>query len=282
MHQQNPKKLLILIAPPRSLSTAFLRMMANQAGWHIMNEPALSVFNQAHYPHAKAFYTPYAPSSYSKLIEEIQQRLEIGNVFIKEMSFSFEEFIAHYPALMRVPNAFFLFLLRNPHHCLISYYQKFSPATFDYLLNDLERLSGYKSLYHIAQCIQPLVTNPPYFIHAEALYKNPAPTIRKLCEHIDIPYQADYLQWPTPLDPEQELRHWGEYKKQEFAEHWHREALMSQGFTTPTSYAVDKNEEPTFIEISNKKHKEVCQKIYTQNKRWYDLLCQQGIDCISS
>lgn len=271
-------KTIILIAPPRSLSTAFLRMMAARNDLTILNEPSCCVFNQIHYPHSRWFYNEHAHTNYNQVKKAIQLAGKQSNVFIKEMSFSFEELIIHEPELISAPSTYFIFLLRDPHHCMLSYYKKISQELADFIMLDLERLTGFHSLYTVFKTLKNKVVNSPYFIHAEDLCRDPMNTIEAFCKHLNIPHNKDYLSWNKLGEQFTGINEWQEHKKSQFAQHWHHEAISSQTFHQPTQYDTDENNLPTFTEITHPSHKKTCMQVYQANKIYYDFLQQQLIE----
>lgn len=267
--QQTHKK-IFLIGPPRSLSTAFLRMMSERGDFTIINEPACCVFNKHHYPHSQMIYKSDAATNYHEARATIEKAAQNNPIFIKEMSFAFEEFIDAEPDLLSDPNNYFVFLVRDPHPGIISYYKKIAPQALDYIVADLEQLTGYQALYNSFKTVQNKAFNQPGIIHAEQLYTNAPHTVRAFCEYVNIPFQQEHLHWNS-LDKEfSGTKEWNENKKQEFTQHWHRDALLSTGFHQPAKYQLDEHRKPSFAEIDNATHREICIKTYQNSKPFYD------------
>lgn len=269
---QADNKIIFLVAPPRSLSTAFLRMMGERSDLTVMNEPSCCVFNHAHYPHSQQFYTEDVLTSYGDVRKKILLAAKDHPLFIKEMSFSFEEFIKSEPDLMKDPNIYFIFLLRDPHPCIISYYKKISPQAVEFIISDFGDLTGYRSLYAGFQMIKDNAIHAPYIIHAEQLYDNAAKTVSDFCEYVNMPYNGDHLSWSNLGEKFTGFEEWQENKKREFTHHWHQEAILSQGFHQPTIYEVDEQCQPTFSEITNSAHKKKCIEVYQESKSLYNLI----------
>lgn len=273
MNQVKAKnKIIFLVAPPRSLSTAFLRMMGERDDLKVMNEPACCVYNQIHYPHSKGIYSELALTTYSKVRDKILTAAKDSPIFIKEMSFSFEEFIKAEPDLMNDPDIYFILLLRDPHHCIISYYKKIPQDTIDFIISDFGQLTGYPSLYTSFRLLQDNAFHKPYIIHAEQLYNDSPSTIKAFCDHIKIPYKNEHLNWSNLGEGFTGFEEWQENKKLEFTHHWHQEAIFSQSFHQPTCYDRDEKDKPTFAEIKNTAHKKKCFEVYQESKALYDLI----------
>lgn len=268
----NGNKIIFLIGPPRSLSTAFLRMMGGHDDIKIINEPACGVFNKIHYPHSQGIYTEHALNSYYEVNKKIQSAAKDNPIFIKEMSFSFEDFIQYEPDLIKNPNVFFTFLLRDPHHCIISYYKKMSPQVLDYVISDFDELTGFRALYNSFKLIQNNAVHKPYIIRAEQLYNNANRTVRAFCKHLKLPFKNEILNWNNLGEGFTGFNEWQETKKLQFTHHWHHEAICSRGFHQPTVYEVDEHFKPTFSEIKNKAHQKKCMEVYQESKTYYDLI----------
>ncbi len=269
--KQNNHKMIFLIAPPRSLSTAFLRMMATRQDFMIYNEPVSHIYNKKHYPHSEGFYTAHQ-NTYNEVKKRLYASMTHHHVFVKEMSFAFEEFINSEPELLDNKNVFFVFLLRNPQHCLISYYKKIPADYLEFMVPNLAKLTGYQALYKSFEMIQTCASNKPHIIHAEQLINDTVNTIQSFCQHVEIPFKKEYLQWNSLGDDFTGRQEWQENKKTESIYHWHQEAIQSRGFHLPTSYAVDENNHPLFSEIENRDHKKICMKVYQENKAFYHLI----------
>jgi hypothetical protein len=263
-------KIIFLVGPPRSLSTAFLRMMGARNDVHIINEPALPVFNKIHYPYAQSVYSEQALASYSEVKNKIESMAKHGHVFVKEMSFSFSALIQAYPDLIKNPNAYFIFLLRDPHHCLISFYKKMTPETMNYLLPSLERLTGFNALHEAFACIKEHGIRKPHVVHAEQLYNDTANTVRGFCNYVGLPYRDEFLTWNNLGEQFTGVEEWQENKKTDYMYHWHKEAIVSQKFHQPTSYENDGSSLPTFSEIENEVHRNKCFEVYKVNKALYE------------
>ncbi|KTD22573.1 hypothetical protein [Legionella londiniensis] len=274
-HQKN--KMVFLIAPPRSLSTAFLRMIDARGDFKIFNEPATVLYNTIHFPDSKDYYQSKKWSAYHDITEKLYSSLLLGNVFIKEMSFAFEAFINNETPLLEDKQIYFIFLLRNPHHCILSYYKKIPPEHLDFMMPHLARLTGYRALYNSFKLIQTHAYNKPYVIHAEKLIQDTAPAVGNLCAYLDIPFYENSLHWEC-LGEDFTGEIWHETKKKNAIYHWHHEALLSRGFHASAGYAMDSHGQPAFSEISNAAHKKICLKVYEDYQAYYELIANsQGL-----
>ena len=264
-------KMIFLIAPPRSLSTAFLRMMQARGDFQIFNEPATAWFNQTHYPNSAAFYESLEPGGYKAIKETLFKALEKGAVFVKEMSFAFEALITEEPDILNYPNLHFAFILRNPHHCIISYYQKLPKDYLDYMVPQLNNLCAHKPLFHSFEKVRAAAVHAPVIIQAEDLVHHTQQTVEAFCQQMGINFKEASLNWES-LGSNFEGQIWKENKKQELAYHWHGEAILSKGFHQPKTYALDDRKYPSFTEIDNVAHRAICRAVYEDYLKYYQVI----------
>ena len=271
-------KIIVLVAPPRSLSTAFLKMMSSRGDFSVLNEPAVAVFNQRHYPYSQSFYSERALTSYGDIHQKIQDMALRSPVFIKEMSFAFEQWIIEIPQFVQNPNVFFVFLLRNPHAGLISYYKKVGPAIWDYVSEQAIEVTGYAPLYRVFKRLQREAVHQPHCIDADQLHHSSQQIVSAFCKYTDITYDDAFLHWSGSNALSLAIEGWQENKKPEFIYHWHQEAMVSEQFYLPTRYHCDESGEPTFIEIENSQHRKKCIEVYYKNRVFYELLKSDKVE----
>lgn len=272
LNNQYNNKLIFLVSAPRSLSTAFLRMMVERKDFKIFNEPSTATYNVKHYPESKAYYSTKRVDCYEDVMQQILNSLQTDNVFVKEMSFAFEEFIQCYPSLLQQKNVYFIFLIRNPHHCIISYYKKMSPQFLEYTLPNLFNLTASKQLYQVYKLVSEQATNKPFVIQAENLVADPNACVMDYCRYVDIPFMPESLQWKS-LKPnvgqtqlgQENINTQGMYD-------WFKEAMQSQHFHQPSNYNLDAYGKPEFSEIEDLSHRKICQETYEQYNYYYQEL----------
>ena len=263
-------KIVYLISPPRSLSVAFLRMMQARGDFSIMHEPSQSVLFARTHP-AEVFqdwFRSDAFQSYDEVKAAILQKAENNNLFIKEISFGVRDFHCQDFQLMQNPNAYFVFLVRSPHHTIISMYKKLKDNFSDLSIPFCD-LIGYKEEYDIFMTVKNHGSHQPYLIFTEDLYTNPDTTIQKFCDHVGIAFKPESLHWDDLGESFDGQEQWQEAKHAELAQYWHGDAIHSTGFAAPAPYAVDEQGNPTFSEIANLEHRETCAKIYCEQMIYY-------------
>jgi Sulfotransferase domain len=265
-----PHKIVYLVSPPRSLSVSLARMFHARGDFTVFIEP--SMFAYAHYSgadYALPWFQKNAFPNYEEGKKEIFAAAEKKDVLVKEISFSLEPFLDQ--ELLQSEQVHFVFLLRNPHHSIISFYQKDKMQ-----FSTVNTLLGYEPLYNILQKVEKEAKNKPLLMLTEELYNDPEGAIQALCSHLEIPYLPEALHWqgqasPSTLGPE-----WHEYKIQERALLWHNEAFSSSGFGKPGQYAVDPFGHPTFEEIENPSDRAFYADAYLYSLRFYYLCTKQS------
>ncbi len=258
--------ILYLISTPRSLTTAFTRMMHARGDFSVYNEPAHYAYCLKHYPEfAKQSYTQEAPATYPAVKDVLLKEAKSMPVFVKEMSIASEEFLASNPEFVNLEQVRFFFLMRNPHHTAISFYRK-CPDPVD----ELHDVLGYEQLYNIMLWIQDKTGKAPYVVVAEDLCNNPEATVAEFCKRMEIPFIPNSTQWQALDEHFNPAIEWHEYKYEGPTLLWHSDAINSEGFGKPSQYALDANGEPTFEEIASLKDREKVRAAYLEMLPFYE------------
>lgn len=266
--QDEIHSVVYLISTPRSLTTAFTRMMFARGDFSIYHEPSHNAYCLIHHPEfAKQTYTAKAPATYETVKQTLLEEATKIPVFVKEMSNAAEEFLKANPDFLSHEHVRFAILLREPHHSMISYYKK-APE----LVKNLHEILGYEALYHLIQWMGSHAKHPFHILHSEDLCNNTEEAVQAYCKSMGIAYLPEALHWKaldSSFDPE---RDWHEYKIGDSIEHWHSDALSSTGFAKSSYYAVDSEGSPTFEEIANLEDREEIKRAYAQTLPYYLLL----------
>ncbi len=272
-------KIIYFISPPRSLSVAFMRMMQARGDFLIMNEPSQYAFNLINSPETvNDWFNENAYKTFEEVKKNIFENAQHASIFVKEISFAVQDFLLNDSEFIKNPHVYFVFLIRNPHHAVISFYKKiqqnfeiFESDNAHYTFSDV---IGYKSLYEIIYGIKQNSTKPITIILSEELYTNPEETVKKFCDDCHIPFIQDALTWQDLGDNFSGQSEWHELKKSDATQHWHNDAIRSNGFSKPSEYETDQNDNPTFSEIENLEHRNICIEAYKENLKYYNLILQ--------
>mgnify|MGYP003386356607 CR=1 FL=1 len=228
-------KVVYLISPPRSLSTAFLRSIQARNDFHVINEPGTYAYFNTHSEVVKKrLFGDEIPQldTYDKIEENVFQMSKYKNVFVKEISFSMEEYLKFHSNTnsnwIKQKNLHFIFLLRNPYDTALSIYKKLKPDG----LKTLNKQLGYISSYHLYQYIVEHGSNEPIIIKSEDLYHDSIKLMKSLCKQLNISYTSNMTTW-NHISNNMPLK---DSKVSEYTQHWHSDAMQSNGFHIPNNH----------------------------------------------
>lgn len=261
--------IIFLISPPRSLSTAFLRMMYARGDFTVLNEPFIAYYDQKYHPKFAEENYLKAPQSYTQMTNTILEKAKTKNVFIKEMCCAALELFKHDQRLLHDKRTKFVLLARNPHHATISLYKKGNKSMVDIL----NKILAYNKLYQLCKNISR--AKKPHLILTEDLYNNPTLCIKKFCKATQIPFLPESLSWPQLGNSFDAKKEWHDTKKDKSIYIWHSDAIQSTGFGQPTKYDVNAEGNPTFNEITNVEDREKCKQAYHNQLKYYQMLLQE-------
>jgi len=202
-------KNIALWVHPRSLSTAFERMMMERGDFRVLHEP----FSLVYYYIEKRAYgekmhpDPNAPKSWKETVEYVLKQAKTKPIFFKDMSYH----VIYHADKNFLNNFTNTFLIRDPEPTLLSHYrinQKFT----------LEE-AGYETTYKLYKMTEEIVGKPPVVVDATDLEDNPERVIKEYCEEVGIPFIPEGLNWRA-----------GEVKAWSVWEEWHIDAMKSTGF----------------------------------------------------
>lgn len=263
---QLPHKIIYLISPPRSLSVAFTRMMSARGDCAVFNEPSQAIFNKKLNTALIDVFLDTAPQSFQEVKDQLYQAAQERIVFAKEMSFAVDDFLLHDDAFLKNEQVHCVFLMRNPHHSLLSLYKGLN----DYV-RDFEIIAGFEQLHMIFEHVKSHAANKPVILCTEDIYQKPEQTVRAFCAAVDIPFIPEALKWQILGTNFNAQAEWHEIKNNEGMYHWHGDAMNSTGFSNPHVYAVNEAGEPTFEEV-REEHKELVTKMYQKSLKFYRLM----------
>lgn len=270
------KKILFLVSTPRSLSTAFLRAIQARGevdaryGMDVFNEPFMPVWWANNGTGAQAVYREDSlVKTYQPIVDQLLQEAEQKPIFIKEQSFIVQSLLRNDDRLFTNPDVTFAMLLRNPHHSIISFYNKLGKV-----IDGFSAIVGHKGCYEVFQEIKTRTGKAPEIVISEDLYGHSYEAMQRFCERVDIPFVPEALRWQSLGSSFDGTQLWHEAKKQDKAQYWHGDAIMSTGFEKPRQYDVDEQGNPTFSEIEKLEDREACKKVYEENTYYYNLILQ--------
>ncbi|MDP1609294.1 MAG: hypothetical protein Q8L98_08295 [Chlamydiales bacterium] len=268
-------KIIFLISTPRSLSVGFLRMMQARQDFEIFHEPTNAPYDAIHY---KEFYEENFREdcfrSFDEITETIFEKAKDSNVFVKEVVFSFQEFLTSDHPLLEAAD--FVFLVRKPQDVILSFYRKGVPPSI------LHELVGHEQILKVFDFVTAHAKKSPYLLFSEDLGESPWEEIPLFCKHVGIPFKPESLSWED-LGSEFTGLQWRDGKKAEAVHYWHGDAIRSSCFAALKTEEVDEEGSPTFAEIENEEDRAICLKAYFSAlphyqalKEKWEALCTQN------
>jgi len=194
---------------PRSISTAFERMMMERGDFKVIHEP-FSYFFYAKEQSAAAVgmnVDPDHPQDFDAILDMIQSEAEKMPVFFKDMS---------YHPFARADETFMsrfvnTFIIRDPAITLVSHY-KLNP---EFTLTE----AGYEMQYKMYEMAVKLTGKTPAIVDAEDIIASPFSVVKGYCDIVGIPFIPEALAWGAEF--KSEWKTW---------EMWHLDAAKSTGF----------------------------------------------------
>jgi Sulfotransferase domain len=195
---------LALWSPPKSLSTAFYRMMAQRGDFQLYHEPFSDLAETKEYRLGER--TVNDPDS---LLDEILRVSAGVPVFFKDTT------VYRHCELFADPRLFYdvvhTFIIRDPRRTIASHYAVNPQVTRDEI--------GYEYVYEIFDLVREATGRVPTVLDADVLLSRPVDTVRAYCASVGIPFDEDALRW-EPGEPTEWRR----------TSRWHRDASRGSAF----------------------------------------------------
>jgi len=218
--------IIALWTHPRSISTAFERVMMERKDFTILHEP----FSYLYYVHhegatiSQQYIDPNHPIDYAGIKSHIAQAATRRPVFFKDMcAHCFDDLAADGGFLKRLTNTF---LIRDPAKAIASFYALNPEVTLEEI--------GLKQLCGIYEMGVTMNTRP-IVVDADDLEDDPEGTINAYCQALGIPFLPESLYWESEHQEE-----WDIWKD------WHTDAAQSTG--------IQKNMETFVVTVENSDH----------------------------
>lgn len=203
---------LALWAVPRSISTAFERMIEARGDFAVLSEP----FSVAYYfsearvsprygeTAAREEFTP------GRVLDSILETARNENVFFKDMAYHVRG-CADRDFLSNFQNTF---IVRHPRHTLPSL-RRLLP---DYTLEE----TGFDQQLRLFDLVRDLSGEPPVLIDGDELRARPVEVVSAYCRAVDIHFDRGALSWEPGSAPR-----WSTWSR------WHVDVADSDGFVPP-------------------------------------------------
>ncbi|MGC7102995.1 sulfotransferase family protein [Amycolatopsis lurida] len=196
--------LVYLWGPPRSLSTAFVRMMLERGDFTVVHEPFSSI--------VVAGYTVLGREKFSDPHQFYRRLHDLAvdtPVFVKETTEYRYSFVDDREFLSRGTHTF---IIRDPRAVIPSHYAMNPKVTLAEV--------GFEHQLEIFRKVHEATGEQPFVLEAEQLTADPWTTVRRYCAHLGIPFIASALHWQP-----------GDCQEWSRTAEWHRDVANSSGFS---------------------------------------------------
>ena len=202
-------KPLVLWSTPRSVSTAFDKMMRGRGDHRVFTEP----FSVAYYfgPDRRSarFAETLPRSSYDDVWGDVLSAADRSPVFVKEMAHHLGPHLTG-PAVTRFTSSF---LIRDPARAVPSFLAKWPDVTDEEL--------GYEAQHRAFDLVTASGVTPPV-IDADDLRADPETVVSAWCEAVSVEHRPDALRWRAGMPDDWRL--WAD---------WFERAAASTCFAPP-------------------------------------------------
>ncbi len=238
--------ILALWTHPRSISTAFERVMMERGDLKILHEP-FSYFYYVHHDGAtipQQHVDPTHPTDYVGIKGHIEKAAAEQPVFFKDMcSHCFDKLVSDNSFLQRLTNTF---LIRDPAKAIASYYAMNANVTIEEI--------GLKQLCAVYENVVSLGSKA-IVVDADDLEDNPDSTINAYCKALGIKFIPEAMTWNPGQKAEWEI--WKD---------WLKDAAESVG--------IQKNMELFEVTVDNSEH---LKSFYEDQLPYYKTMFDQRI-----
>ena len=202
--------MLALWATPRTVSTAFERMMIERDDHLVLDEP----WSRAYYfgPDRRSDRYPltFPESTYAAVESGVLAAGSTSPVFVKDMAYHAAPGITD-EALASMTHTF---LIRDPLAALSSLHRRWPDFTDDE--------AGYGAQRDLFDRVVAVTGAVPAVVDSDALVADPGRVVAAWCERVGIEHRSESLRWSAGMRPEWQL--WRD---------WYENAAASTGFVAP-------------------------------------------------
>jgi hypothetical protein len=203
--------MLALWATPRTVSTAFERMMIERGDHLVLDEP----WSRAYYfgPDRRSDRYPltFPESTYAAVEAGVLAAGANSAVFVKDMAYHAAPGVTD-DALASMTHTF---LIRDPLAALSSLHRRWPDFTDDE--------AGYGAQRDLFDRVVAVTGEVPAVVDSDALVADAERVVAAWCERVGIDHRPESLRWTPGMRPEWQL--WRD---------WYENAAASTGFAAPS------------------------------------------------
>ena len=189
--------IVALWAHPRSLSTAFERMIMEREDFEVVHEPFAYIYYvlEKKAPAIGMIIDPEHPTQFEEIKNSILQKSQEKPIFLKDMAYHGYEYLMK--DLEFLKNLDHTFIIRDPAKSIPSYYF-LDP-------NIIEDEIGYKQQYHLFKKVTEISGKTPILIDADDLQNYPKEILASYCNQLNIEFIPDVLHWEKSYDQQWDI-----------------------------------------------------------------------------
>jgi len=203
--------MLALWATPRTVSTAFERMMIERGDHLVLDEPWSRAYYFGPERVSDRYGLTFPESTYAAVEAGVIGAGGGTPVFVKDMAYHAAPGITD-DALASMTHTF---LIRDPLAALTSLHRRWPDFTDDE--------AGYGAQRALFDRVIAVAGQVPVVIDSDALVADPERVVAAWCEHVGIEHRPASLRWSPGMRPEWQL--WRD---------WYENAAASTGFAAPS------------------------------------------------
>ena len=206
---------LALWATPRTVSTAFERMMIERGDHVVLDEPWSRAYYFGPERRSERYPLTFPESTYAAVEAGVLAAGRTSTVFLKDMAYHATPGITD-GALRAMTHTF---LVRDARAALTSLHRRWPDFTDDE--------AGYEAQRMLFDRVQEVTDSTPVVIDSDELRAAPDRVIEQWCERVGIDHRPASLEWEAGMQPEWQL--WRS---------WYENAAASTGFSPPSATSV--------------------------------------------
>ncbi len=210
-------RIIALWCHPRSLSTAFERMVIERGDLEVIHEPFLYLYYVVQNPHLviarqEPEILPHMSRSFDEIVADIHAAARHRPVFFKDMAVHVLNPKGDHARASFLEPMTHTFLIRDPAKAIRSHLVQNPTLTLEEV--------GYEALCRLFDRVRRLTGHTPAVIDAADLESDPSGTIRSWCEHVNLPFLEAALTWDKASRPGFDID----------GDPWHVDVAGSTGF----------------------------------------------------
>ena len=202
--------IIALWATPRTVSTAFERMMIERGDHLVLDEPWSRAYYFGPGRRSERFPLTFPESTYDAVEAAVLEAGASQPLFVKDMAYHANPGITD-DALRAMTHTF---LIREPSAALSSMHRHWPDFTVDE--------AGYVAQHELFRRVTAITGDTPHVIDSDQLRADPNRIIDVWCSAVGIEQRPDALTWAPGMQPQWQL--WTD---------WYANAAASTGFEPP-------------------------------------------------